>query len=120
MDFDLGKDLSTADILRVAESRPYMSIVSVTSIITVLLLWYVRNVNPLSKVPLVTEKSFWDVGAKKAKENFAVNARGVVERGFKKVCMPYWNGHETSASRRADSGFSDNPGGRIEALPCHL
>lgn len=88
MDLDLGKILSTTDIFRVAESPPYMSLLWVASIITVLLLCYMRDVNPLSKVPLVTEKSFWDIGGKKAKESFAINARGVVERGFKQVCTP--------------------------------
>lgn len=117
MDFDLGKHLSTTEI---SESRPYVSLLWVTSIITVLLFWYVRDVNPLSKVPLVTEKSFWDISGKKAKESFAANARGVVERGFKQVCMPQWKRHETSASRKADTGLYNNSGWRIEALPRHL
>jgi hypothetical protein len=120
MDFDLGKNLSTAEILRVAESRPYVSLLWVMSIITVLIFWYMRDVNPLSKVPLVTEKSFWDISGKKAKERFALNARGVVERGFKQVCMPHWKKHETLASRKADTGLYNNSGWRIEALPCHL
>ena len=120
VDFDLGKNLSTTVILRVAESRPYVSLLWATSIITVLLFWYVRDVNPLSKVPLVTEKSLWDIGGKKAKEGFAVNARGVVERGFKQVCMLHWKRHETSAPRKADTRFYNNSGWRIETLSRHL
>lgn len=86
LDIESVKILSTREILRVAESRPYVSLIWLTSIVTVLLFWYARDVNPLSKIPLVTEPSFWDLGAKKAKERFAANARGVLERGFKQVC----------------------------------
>jgi hypothetical protein len=95
MDFDLSKILSTTEILRVVESRSYLSLLWATSIITVLIFWYARDVNPLSKVPLVTEKSFWDVSGKKAKESFAANAREVISQGFKQVSMPHWKGHRT-------------------------
>lgn len=84
MDLDLGANLSTTEIFRAAESRPYLSL-WVLSIVTVLIFWYNYGANPLSKVPLVTEKTIWGINRKKAKELFVLDARGVVDRGFKKV-----------------------------------
>jgi hypothetical protein len=120
MGFDLGINLSTTEILRVAESQPYRSLLLwVTSIITVLLFWGARNWYRLSQFPLVSEKSLWDISGTKEKESFTVDARGVVERGFKKVCMPNWKRHETSASRIPDKLYN-TLGWSIEALPRHL
>lgn len=85
MNLHLGENLSTTEAL--PETRPYVSLVLlITSIITVLLFFYVReDKNPLSNVPLVTEKSFWDISGKKARESFVANARAVVRQGFEKV-----------------------------------
>ena len=104
MGLDLGMNLSSTEILRVAESRPY--VLWMTSIITLLLFWSVRDWNRLSKFPLITEKSLWDISGTKAKESFKVNARGEVERGFKQVCMPHWKRQKTSASRKLTPNFA--------------
>ncbi|KAF1362273.1 putative cytochrome P450 [Lizonia empirigonia] len=72
-------------LLRVAEGRPYVSLLWTATIITIWVLSYTRVENPLAKVPLVTPKGFWDIGGKKARESFMANARAVVENGFKQV-----------------------------------
>lgn len=93
MDFEIGKNLSsfgsnqsyTAEIFQAAESRPYSLLAWATSLATVLLFWFMRDVDALSQVPMVTQKSFWDFGGKKAKEHWMTNCRGVVTQGFKQV-----------------------------------
>ncbi|KAJ4303026.1 hypothetical protein N0V90_001917 [Kalmusia sp. IMI 367209] len=92
MDFDFGRNLSwaknqsyTAEILQAAESRPYSSLAWATSFIVVLFFWFIRDVSTLSHIPMVTQKSVWDLSGKKAKEHWMVNCRGVVKEGFKKV-----------------------------------
>lgn len=86
---DLGRNLSTTGSLRVAESLSSMWLVWLVSICTGLILWYMRDANPLPKVPLITIKSLWDISGKKARERFALNARGVIEEGFKQVWLDW-------------------------------
>jgi hypothetical protein len=85
MDFEFGEKWSSTKLLRAAEARPYFTFLSAMSIIAVLLYLAFREVKPLSQIPLVTQKSFWDISGKKAKEDFMVNCRGVIERGFESV-----------------------------------
>jgi hypothetical protein len=92
MDFEFGEKWSSMKLLRAAEARPYFTFLSAMSIITVLLYLALREVKPLSQIPLVTQKSFWDISGKKAKEDFMVNCRGVIERGFESVRT--WTEHK--------------------------
>jgi hypothetical protein len=88
--FDIGVHLITKELLQTVEANPYASLLWVTGVITFLFYWRVRDWYRLSKFPLLTKKSIWDVSGTKAKIPFTVNARAVVESGFKKVCMAFW------------------------------
>lgn len=85
MDLHVHENLSTTDSFETAETHPYISIaILVASIIAMVVTSYGRK-HPLSKVPLVTEKSFWDFTGKKARDIFAADARAVIKQGFAKV-----------------------------------
>lgn len=90
IDLDLARELFSAGQLRVAETGiPPITFISASILLFFLLFWILRDVSPLSQIPLVTDKSSWDFSGKKAKEDFMVNCRGVIKRGFEKVrAMP--------------------------------
>ena len=85
VDVDLGALPSVTDLLRVLEAQTFVSLPWITGVIAVLLVLSLYAPSQLSEFPLITEKSFWDISGRKAKESFTVDARGVVERGFKQV-----------------------------------
>lgn len=72
-------------LLCVAEGRPYVWGLCTATVVTIWVFSYARVQNPISKLPLVTPKGFWDMGGRKARQSFMSNARAVVENGFEQV-----------------------------------
>ncbi|KAL4956092.1 cytochrome P450 [Aspergillus filifer] len=85
MDLQLDNITITDSSDAASETRPYISIiVLVTGLIAVVVSTLLKE-HPLANVPLVTEKAWWDITGKKAKDNFTANARAVIRQGFEKV-----------------------------------